>query len=297
MARKTAVEKLELNSITVSKNASDKVVFNSKVQADSGDITTLDGNIAAEESAFSTDRSSLDVRVTAEENTFETKKTSLDTRVSEEEVAFATNESDLNSEIAAEESTFNSERSTLETEVADEENTFVTAKEDLHSRLVNTTRGDRVTGVRNTNGSINTAVTNRRTAQFGTKNSLNVQVSQRKSDFSSLDAKLQSEEDTTKIKMGVELHGSTSSKTVQYGHLGFNATRFNGAAPSVIGMIRETSGSSELPIIATQLSGAASQTQATFVFSDDIPGATNTTSTYVLDIIFGSKNPPYNPNA
>ena len=297
MARKTAVEKLELNSITVSKNASDKVVFNSKVQADSGDITTLEQSIAAEESAFSTDRSDLDSRVATEENTFTTKKDSLDTRVSEEEVAFASDESDLNSEIAAEESTFDSERSTLDTEVSDEENTFEGEKLALHQRLKDTTRADRATGVLNTNGSINTAVTNRRTAQNNTKGSLNVQVQQRKSDFSSLDAKLQSEEETTKIKMGVELHGSTSSRTVQYGELGFNAARFSGATPSVIGMIRETSGSNELPIIATQLSGAASQTQATFVFSDDIPGATNTTSTYVLDIIFGAKNPPYNPNA
>jgi deoxycytidine triphosphate deaminase len=297
MARKTAVEQLELNSIIVSKNASGKVVFDSKAQADSGDITTLDGEIAAEESAFSTERSSLDVRVSAEENTFATEKNSLDVKVSTEEVALTTDLASLDSEIAAEETAFSTARNSLDVRVSTEENTFDGEKNTLHSRLINTTRANRVSGIATVRGSLNEAASDRRTAQLNTKGSLNAKITERKENFSSLDAKILSEEDTTKIKMGVQLHGSTSSRTVSFNELGFAAARFSGATPSVIGMIRETSGSNDLPIIATQLSGAASQTEATFVFSDDIPGDTNTTSTYVLDVIFGAKNPPYNPNA
>ena len=297
MARKTAVEQLELNSIIVSKNASGKVVFNSKAQADSGDITTLDGEITAEESAFSTDRSNLSDRIGNEETTFSTEKDSLDVRVSTEEVALTDDEASLNSDIAGAENQRAVNLGSVHDRIEDEETAFSNAKASVHDRLKNTSRSQRVSAVSDTKSLITTEISDRKTAQNNTKGSLNVRVSQRKGDFSSLDAKLRSEEETTKIKMGVELYGSTSSRTVQYSELGFNAARFSGATPSVIGMIRETSSSNELPIIATQLSGEASQTEATFVFSDHIPGATNTTSTYVLDIILGAKNPPYNPNA
>ena len=112
--------------------------------------------------------------------------------------------------------------------------------------------------------------------------------------LTSLDLRMSKEERTTQIVLGIPVTGQTSHRVIDFTNGGSpsNQPYATDRIPSAIAMLRETSGATDKPIIATSLSGAATHTGCTVMFSDDIPGTAGQNSTYVIDLILGAANPP-----
>ena len=98
----------------------------------------------------------------------------------------------------------------------------------------------------------------------------------RGSKVGSLEDRIGNEEDTTQIITQTVPNGSDSVTVVFASH----SLQAYSSAPAVAGMMRYTGADNDAPIVIPMLSGAASQTQATFVFTD----ATSSAG-YKLDVI------------
>ena len=105
MAKKILAEKFSINSIDLAKDGSDKLLFNSLVQADSGDVTTLNVRISTEEKERSTQYLSLNTKISNEEILRADKVSSLDSRVLTEENLRSTKVDSLDTRIDSENAT------------------------------------------------------------------------------------------------------------------------------------------------------------------------------------------------
>ena len=106
----------------------------------------------------------------------------------------------------------------------------------------------------------------------------------------SIDTRLDLEESATKISIDIPVSGDASHITIDYTSMGYNS----GDTMVVHGSMRDAEDSASNPIIATQISGTASHTGVTFIFSDNVPENTssnihNEDSDYVMDIIVQKK--------
>jgi len=260
MPKKLAVEKLELDSVTMEVSlvgSTNKMLFNSTVQADEDDVSSLDVRISEEEDLRSSKVGSLNVRaseeedlraskvasldtdITTEENTRASKVGSLEVRVSEEEDARASQVGSLNLRTSKEEDTRASKVASLTTRASHEEDTRASKVASLEVDI--------------------TAEENARGSKVG-----------------SLEDRIGDEEDTTQIITQTVPNGSDSVTVVFASH---NLQAYS-SAPAVAGMMRYTGDDNDAPIVIPMLSGAASQTQATFVFTDETSSAG-----YKLDVI------------
>ena len=142
--------------------------------------------------------------------------------------------------------------------------------------------------------SLNDRVSLEESTEASAEVSLNARVSLEEStetaQITSIDARLAVEEATTQIKLNIPVTGGASHINIDYANMGYE----NGDTIIVNGMMRDAEDDADNPIIATQISGTASHTGVTFVFSDDIP--TNNSSTihgdnsdYVMDVAVQKK--------
>ena len=142
--------------------------------------------------------------------------------------------------------------------------------------------------------SLNNRVSLEESTEASAEVSLNARVSIEEStetaQITSIDARLAVEEATTQIKLNIPVTGGASHINIDYANMGYE----NGDTIIVNGMMRDAEDDADNPIIATQISGTASHTGVTFVFSDDIP--TNNSSTihgdnsdYVMDVAVQKK--------
>ena len=142
--------------------------------------------------------------------------------------------------------------------------------------------------------SLDTRVSLEESAEASAETSLNTRVAAqetaRSEDYASIDTRLNLEETSTKVSVDIPVTGNTSHINIDYQSMGFS----DGDTMVVHGSLRDAEDSASNPIIATQISGTASYTGVTFIFSDDIPENTESTihddnSDYVMDVIVQKK--------
>ena len=278
MPKKLAVEKLELDSVTMEVSlvgSTNKMLFNSTVQADEDDVSSIDERISEEEDLRGSKVGSLNTRVseeedlraskvasldtdiTTEENTRASKVGSLDVRVSEEEDLRGSKVGSLTTRISEEEDTRGSKVGSLDTRASNEEDTRASAVASLQTDITTeeNTRGSKI-------GSLEVDIT--------------AELNARGSKVGSLEDRIGDEEDTTQIITQTVPNGADSVTVVFASH----SLQAYSSAPAVAGMMRYTGTENDAPIIIPMLSGAASATQATFVFTDETSSAG-----YKLDVI------------
>jgi hypothetical protein len=142
--------------------------------------------------------------------------------------------------------------------------------------------------------SLDTRVGDQETERTADVNSLDTRIQtqedERSTDIASIDTRLNLEEVSTKISIDIPITGNSSNIDIDYTSMGYS----EGDTCLVHGSMRDAADSESNPIIATQISGTASYTGVTFIFSDDVPENTGSTihddnSDYVMDIIVQKK--------
>ena len=118
------------------------------------------------------------------------------------------------------------------------------------------------------------------------------QEDEQSTDTASINARLDAEEKTTKISLDIPVSGNASHINIDYTSMGFSD---NGNVKICHGQLRDAANSITNPILASQISGAASHTGCTFIFSDDVPENTSSTvhgenSDYFIDIVVCEEN-------
>jgi len=264
MARKTATGVLVLDGLEIRKSQSGKLCLSGIVQADSSDMETID------------------LRVSTEEVARKTKITSLDLRVSKAEVLRGSN--DVVDELAI--------------------YTHELYRGGIQDGLDNTLGEDETTRRTGFSSGTDVRISFQEEMRASNDNSHDLRVSKeedasnlceanhiwndaqetamRQSNVNSIDLRLSKEEVYVQKSLGIAINGQVSSLSVDFSAMGFDG------APAIMGQLRDTSGTGN--IIAAQLSGAATSTGCTFVFSDEIPGTENVASVYVLDMILAKNN-------
>ena len=119
---------------------------------------------------------------------------------------------------------------------------------------------------------------------------MQTQEDERSTDIASIDTRLNLEEVSTKISIDIPVSGNASNINIDYTSMGYS----DGDTCLVHGSMRDAADSESNPIIATQISGTASYTGVTFIFSDDVPENIidpihSDNSDYVMDIIVQKK--------
>jgi len=180
--------------------------------------------------------------------------------------ADATDISSIDTRVSKETSLRDSKVKSIDTRVSTEVSTRGKKIDSLDIRvsLETSTRGKNI-------DSLDTRVSLETSNRGVAINSIDTRVS---SDIKSLDERLTDEENTTKILANQDVTNGASSQAVSLVGLGF----VENSEPVVVGMLRSTD--SDDPIVACMLSGAASHSTATFLFSDEIPS-----NNYKLDVI------------
>jgi hypothetical protein len=278
MPKKLAVEKLELDSVTMEVsvvNSTNKMLFNSTVQADENDVSSLDLRISEEEDLRASKVASLDTDITAEENLRGSKVGSLDARVEDEEELRGSKVGSLDLRVSEEEDLRASKVASLDTDITAEENLRGSKVGSLTTRASDEEdlRGSKV-------GSLNTDISTEediRASKIGSlETDITTEANARGSKVGSLEDRIGDEEATTQIITQTIPNGSDSVAVIFASH-GLSAYS---TAPAVAGMMRYTGNDENAPIVIPMLSGEATTTGATFVFTD----ATSSAG-YKLDVI------------
>ena len=126
--------------------------------------------------------------------------------------------------------------------------------------------------------SLDTRVSNETSTRTSSVSSEDLRVSKEESNFTaaidSVSARLDIENNTTQIDLGNSIPSGSGAYVYSFSHAQYTAEN----VPVVAGQLRNTE--QDGAIILSQLSGAASHTSATFVFSEAMPD-----DNYVIDII------------